>query len=385
MDIGTYATTRFLTTSAVLFLSYFSMVTYGQDIPEQHFPPREVTFLEGEAAREAVAAEIGESYLSVLSDQEMTFKIGRALQGISLEARRESFVKHYLDGLVLFTEQEKQALQGYAAMADHFLAEKYPDLAEIPWTFTKISDGHENGLECTFGHVIAMRAELLSKISDPNYIGPNNVHYVIFGMLQYLVEKKILAEIHSDHESFYDFYQRTWGFIKLDILRNDAWRGEIEIRSPNTITSSWCINLGDPEAPTYVLTTRFSNTPLMRGEKTQRDLSSVGVFVEQDVQGRWQTLLNNNGDPRFGYLSGERFRSRFDEVPIPTSFHPNLIFAHMAAKAVLFDLEIYPQLFLADGDPGIERKLRAERQLGPVRDFLIFRYGGDDADAVDAE
>ena len=84
---------------------------------------------------------------------------------------KEEYMRLYLSSLKTFTQNEKEELEHLAMIADSKLKRDYPEIANIPWKFAKISEDIEMGWPHTIEDVI-----ILTRVPDVSILIHEKIH-----------------------------------------------------------------------------------------------------------------------------------------------------------------------------------------------------------------
>ena len=310
----------------------------------------DVTFLDGQAAADALVDDRIEPYFGKLAAREMGAKTGRAIVGDTPEAMRAECVRRYRDGVRPFTGDERAALAGAVGQVRPALARVAPALAAVPWKFIKVADQIEFGFPHTRGGCLVLSEGLLRQLASGRRAGPQASAGV--GILLTHEFAHVAERAHP--AAFAKLYEGEWGFRRAKAIEPSAWLADRQLLNPDGVVCDWVYPVGDGDARRWVL-------PLIAfgdADPAAMDASGVGtIAVDLEpaaADGTFRVKAGPDGTPTVKPLAAEpAYAAAFGRGG--NTYHPNEIAADLLAAAVAEELRAAADAPAANGAPGTAR------------------------------
>jgi hypothetical protein len=289
-----------------------------------------LVFLEGDAAKKAIADDAAEPYFSLLQPIEMAAKMKRAPEGADLAALREDCRKHYQDAVVPVTEEERKAVTALIQKVHGAWGTDYPLLAKTPWSIVPVSNKVEAGIPHTRGEHVVLPQELLSDMvrAAKDLAGPDALFFC--GLLA-REQAKVMQR--KDPAAFAALYA-SWGFVHAKAVASHPGLDRLRWTNPDGTDVTWVFPVKEKDG-----TTTFVQplTLFAEGDEPRRipdDVRMGAVTLEKDGEGFRPKLEGDkpvfrdlSAIPEYGAVWGG----------IEETFHPNEIFAALFSAMVLRD------------------------------------------------
>lgn len=322
-------------------------VAYADEGPE-------ITFLDGEAAREAIVDESMEPYFSLLQPMEMQAKTGSAVPGETLEEQRAVCRARFQEAVGAFTEPEQAAIRWYVGEYHELLRESYPLFTKTPWRFLKLKPPAEGGLPHTRGPCVVLPPGVVRMLVIAKSRAPDGALQGVGGVLLH----EQLHVVQRSHPARMErFYRETWNFLRPETIERGAWLERHQVVNPDGVDTRWVYPFESDGETRWIQ----PNVILSRGEgpkKMPGDLQMVAIELEQTGTG-FAVKQGDDGLPVFESL----FFCKPYLAAFPgtyTSYHPNETMADVFVKLVVHDhvLEREP-----DAQPFLKRYRADFRRL----------------------
>ena len=291
----------------------------------------DITFLAGDAAREAIVDESMEPYFSLLQPMEMQAKTGSALPGETLEEQRAACRKRYQAAVGAFSEPEQEAIRWYVGKYHEMLHETYPRFTKTPWRLVKLNPPVEGGLPHTRGTVIVLPPGIVRMLVIAKTRGPVGALPGIGGVLLH-EQLHVVQRLHR--ERMEHFYREIWKYVHAERIERGAWLVRHQVINPDGVDARWVFELEDEGEKRWVL----PDVMLTEGEGPKQfpgDLQMVVLELEKTEQG-FVVKTDRKGVPVYESLRGcEHWQATFPGTS--TSYHPNETMADLFVKLVVSD------------------------------------------------
>ena len=289
-----------------------------------------VEFLQGDAAKKAIAEEAQEPYFSLLQPLEMTAKMKEAVEGADLAAQREDCRRHYAAHVVEWSAEETAAVKAAVGRLHAAWATEFPVLARTPWSFIAVADVVEAGLPHTRdSHVVLPQAHLneFARIAKkPMGDEPLSVLGLLAHEQAHVLQRRL-------PEAFAALYA-SWGFVHAKTVASHPWLDRQRATNPDGVDLRWVFPLKDGDTTTWIQPLAI----FAEGESPpdfQRDIRAVAVTL--DKTGDDTFVPKVDGDKPVMRDLGELAAYQNLWGPFDETFHPNEIFANLFARMVLKD------------------------------------------------
>ncbi len=286
------------------------------------FGQSEVLFLGSEEAVDAVLADSLDPYFSRMHSWEMVLKTGRQIDPSTREMTIEECREAYRSGVREFTDDSKAVISWYVQRADSAVTNEFPALASIPWKFILLSDSIEAGFPHTREGYILLSESLVAalrewreKQSSGQYVG-----------MEILIHEKMHVLQRMNPAPFERFYQKVWGFRKVNAPALKDLENERFIVNPDASTAEWVIKI-PAKKTNYILPAIMlkDNSKGMGG-----NIRRVGISVDSTVGG-FVPRMDDDGNLDVKDLDAiVQYRRKFPQSE--HDYHPHELSADLVSK-----------------------------------------------------
>lgn len=294
-------------------------------------PPKpKIEFLGKEQAAAAIADESLEPYFSLLQKAEMEAKTGGTpLGGTDLAAQRVECRQRYQAAVRAFSDEEQRALTTLVERLHGAWAERYPRLADVPWSFLGTEEVIEGGLPHTRGRSIVI----------PKSVGTAIVRSLTAGETAVREQLSLLAHeqchvLQRVEPKLFDALYLSWGFVKVAGLAPAPQVLARHVVNPDGVRTEWVFPLQENGATIY-LHPLVALRDLVPPHRMPDELEMIAVEVEKDGAG-FRPKVDASGAAVVRSLPEQRaYGARFGGIF--ENFHPNEIFAVLLSAIVMKD------------------------------------------------
>jgi hypothetical protein len=290
-----------------------------------------VSFLDGDAGRDAIADEKIEPYFSLLEPMDMATKTGELLHAKEIAAQREECRERYRAAVRTFTAGEKAALTALVGRIHAAWADEYPLFAETPWSFVKVAPTIEGGMPCTRGRSILLPESAVALVARVSGRSPGSRDA---GFARLLVHEQahVVQRLHP--EAFAPLYTGSWGFAHADRIEGNEWLEHRKIVNPDGVDLRWVFPEAEAEGTTYLQPFLvLSDGPEPR--RMPEDIEELAVSLVREGE-TFRVKTDAKGMPVVRPLHSVRaYEERFGSIS--EGFHPNEIFACLFSEMVVRD------------------------------------------------
>jgi len=327
---------------------------------QKHHTKTAVTFLTKVQARKAIVDDSLEPYFDQLQPMEMSAKTGTPIIGATIEQKRTQCRQRYQKGVLAFSKPQQDAIQWCIDKLTPVLVESYPLIGNMAWSFIKVSDNIEGGLPHTRGKHIVLSESLCRQLETIKDLPPERMAHL--GILQLLAHEQFHV-FQRTHPGFCDsLYTDLWGFEKAETITGCNWLTKHHLANPDAVACQWILPVKQANATTYL----WPLAVFAEGDRVKTmpfDFRMIAISVTKQKK-TFTVKLTEDNKPVFTDLQQTpAFRALF---PLTSDiYHPDEASADMFGTLILFDS------FIPEGTLPLPKKNAMERQLAPLRKWLI--------------
>ena len=289
----------------------------------------EVIFLEGYAGQRAIGDDSAMPYFSLLQPREMAAKTGAPLTATTLDAQREETRQRYRDGVMDFTDTEKDFLRGAVAATQPHVARNLPLLAETPWVFIKLGDHIEGGLPHTRGHFIVLSQQMLQGLQYSTQMMEQQNLPPLPVIMLFIHEQTHVFE-RANPDFFADYYQEQWNFVRQAVALPDDLK-QRQLLNPDAVVCDWVKkHQGEGKSKWFLPLVGWneSETPSMPA-----DMLAFGMWLDKK-NGKFLPIQQNGVTATTPLKDIDGYADLF--IPNASLYHPEELMAdHLAWLALL--------------------------------------------------
>lgn len=315
-------------------------------------------FLAVAEARAAIVDENAEKYFSRLRPMEMAAKTGRPLTADTLSAQRAETRWRFQQGVLDFSDAEKNLIRWYTAAFQPKLERAYPELARTPWRFIKVANNIEGGLPYTWGRNIVLSQGVVDGLLSLKE--NEGKAKALFNASATLVHELIHVHQRRQPKRYANLYRKEWGFAKADHIEMTDWMRQHQMMNPDGTDVTWIYPVRDGDAVRWMLPL----VALSDGEglkQMHKDMRMIAVSL-RGTAGRYRVVEGGNGGDSMKPLTAETAYVR--TFPgVSSAYHPNEIAAELASAIFALD-ELFPtEHFSTQVQKATVQMFAAERRL----------------------
>ena len=347
---------RFKSDRAVIGV-LLSLVCVTHVSAQEELRQASVTFLDETAAKAAIVDDSLALYFDRLQTMEMSAKTGSPIGKTTIQQQHTECRRRYQAAVRTFTKQERDAIRWCVQELHPVLVKEYPLLAQMPWSFLKLSDRIEGGLPHTRGKHIILSETMCRQITMVRQ--RSAVFY--FSALESLAHEQmhVFQRTHPGHLDL--LYKNLWGFQKAESIAGCPWLIKHQLVNPDAVDCCWILPVEKDKRTTYL----WPLVVFSEGDGLKRmpaDFRMLAISLEKTDEG-FRVQTDNNGKPVCtDLLCAPEFR---DVFPLTGSlYHPDEASADMFAKLLIFDH------FLVKAHVAPEDKQKVEKHLAPLRKWF---------------
>ena len=272
------------------------------------------------------------AYFDHLQPMEMEAKTGQPLPAATLVEQRAECRRRYQAAVREFTENEKAAIRRVVALIDPAVRKNYPQFADTPWNFLKVSSNLEAAFPHTRGkHIVLHLGVCLWMLGDR---APGSGRHVPLDKMELLLHEQMHVFQRAHAELFDSLYVGQWGFIRAKTIAACPWIVEHQLLNPDAVDCPWVFPILRPDGTRYVWPL-FSFDDGPGPKRMQSDASMLAFHVTRAGDG-FRVQQSADGRPKYSELLSVRaYREVFPQST--NIYHPHEAAADLFAKLVLFD------------------------------------------------
>jgi hypothetical protein len=334
-------------------------------------PP--VSFADLSTGREAIVDD--PAYFDHLQPMEMAAKTGGEPLTGTVAKQRAECRRRYQAAVREFTQEEQTAIRNVVALIDPAVRKGYPQFADTPWNFLKVSGNLEAGFPHTRGKYIIFSENICRMLSRPR----SNRQQVPLDKMELLLHEQMHVFQRAHADLFDSLYTGQWGFIRAKSITTCPWIVEHQLLNPDAVDCPWVFPIKQSDGtrlaqadgkettrePRYIWPlVSLSDGP---GPKVMKsDSSMLAFYVTRDGES-FRVEQAPDHRPKYSELMSVRaYRGVF---PKSTNiYHPHEASADLFAKLVLFDS--YQSARMGEGE-----RAEAEKSFGPLRAWFGKNFG----------
>jgi hypothetical protein len=313
----------------------------------------DVSFADAATGRAAIVDDA--AYFDRMQPMEMAAKTGQPLTAAALDDQRAECRRRYQAAVGQFSEEEKAAIRSLVALMDPAVRENYPQFAQTPWNFLKVSNAIEAGFPHTRGKHIVFAENVCRQILGGQ--ARRQGQRTPLAKMELLLHEQMHVFQRAHAERFDSLYKEQWGFVRAKTIASCPWIVEHQLLNPDAVDCPWVFPILRPDGTKYIWPLcSFSDR---RGPKRmQTDLSMLAFYVTPDGDG---FRVQQSADRRPVYSELLSVRAYCEVFPESANiYHPHEAAADLFAKLVIFDNY---------AAAGMDESQRAEKEksFGPLR------------------
>lgn len=318
-----------------------------------------IVFLEKEEAKTAIIDDSLEKYFDQLQPMEMAAKTGAPISGVTIEEKRRQCRKQYKAAVLEFTEAERVAIRWHINKLRAVLSKDYPLIANISWSFLKVSNNIEGGLPHTRGNHIVLSESICKQIVMIKQIPIEKLAYLQILELFVHEQMHIFQRTHKGHCD--SLYMKLWGFTKANTITGCQWLDKHHLANPDAVDCSWVLPIKEEATTSYL----WPLVVFAEGDAIKAmpgDFQMIAITLRKTEEG-FAVQLTEDGKPvSTNLLSVLQFKELF---PLSLNiYHPDEASADMFAQLVIFDSFVPPTLL----QPAQMSKIN--KHLAPLRKWF---------------
>ncbi len=327
----------------------------------------DVSFADLPAGRAAIVDD--PAYFDHLQPMEMEAKTGQPLPAAPLADQRAECRRRYQAAVRQFTEEEKAVIRVLVTHIDPSIRKDYPQFAETPWNFLKVSSNLEAGFPHTRGkHIVLAEGVCRRLLGGGPFPGPAGSvpERVFLGKMELLLHEQMHVFQRAHAELFDSLYINQWGFIRAKAITACPWIVEHQLLNPDAVDCPWVFPILRPDGTQYIWPKcSFSDGP--GPKRMQTDFSMLAYHVTREGDS-FRVQQSPDGRPKYSELLSVRaYREVFPQST--NIYHPHEAAADLFARLVVFDSYTSAPMDAAG-------RAEKEKSLGPLRDWFRKNLGG---------
>ncbi|MGO9115019.1 MAG: hypothetical protein ACLP9L_37890 [Thermoguttaceae bacterium] len=321
----------------------------------------DVSFADLATGRAAIVAD--PAYFDRMQPMEMEAKTGQPLTVVPLAAQRAECRRRYQAAVHEFSEEEKAVLRSLVARVDPAIRKNYPQFAETPWNFLKVSDNIEAGFPHTSGKHIVLADSVCRWLLGGQSRGSGR--RVPLDKMELLLHEQMHVFQRAHAELFDSLYMGQWGLIRAKTIATCPWIVEHQLLNSDAVDCPWVFPILHPDGTKYIWP--LCSLPDGPGPKRmQTEFSMLAFCVAREGDG-FRVLQLPDGRPKYSDLMSVRaYREVFPQST--NIYHPHEAAADLFAKLVVFDSYSSARM---DGAQRAEK----EKSFGPLREWFRKNFG----------
>ncbi len=321
----------------------------------------DVSFAGLAAGRAAIVDD--PAYFDHLQPMEMQAKTGQPLPAAKLADQRAECRRRYQAAVREFTGDEKAAVRSVVAIIDTAVRKNYPQFADTPWNFLKVSSNIEAGFPHTRGKHIVLAESVCRWMLGDRARGSGR--RVPLDKMELLLHEQMHVFQRAHPELFDSLYIGQWGFVRAKSIATCPWIVEHQLLNPDAVDCPWVFPILRPDGTKYIWPLcSLSDGP---GPKQMRsDFSMLAIYVTPAGDG-FRVQQSADGRPKYSELLSVRaYREVFPQST--NIYHPHEASADLFAKLVVFDSYLSARMDAA-------QRAEKEKSFGPLRDWFRKTFG----------
>ena len=294
---------------------------------------------------------------------EMEAKTGQPLPAATLADQRAECRRRYQAAVREFTGDEKAAIRSVVAIIDPAVRKNYPQFADTPWNFLKVSSNIEAGFPHTRGKHIVLAESVCRWMLGDRARGSGR--RVPLDKMELLLHEQMHVFQRAHAELFDSLYIGQWGFVRAKSIATCPWIVEHQLLNPDAVDCPWVFPILRPDGTKYIWPLcSLSDGP---GPKQMRsDFSMLAIYVTPAGDG-FRVQQSADGRPKYSELLSVRaYREVFPQST--NIYHPHEASADLFAKLVVFDSYLSARMDAA-------QRAEKEKSFGPLRDWFRKAFG----------
>ena len=303
------------------------------------------------------------AYFDSLQPMEMEAKTGQPLPVAPLAGQRAECRHRYQAAVGEFAEEEKAAIRSGVALVDSAVRKNYPQFADTPWNFLKVSSNIEAGFPHTRGRHIILAESVCRRLLDSQARGSGR--RVPLDKMELLLHEQMHVFQRAHAEIFDSLYMGQWGFIRAKSIVASPWIVEHQLLNPDAVDCPWVFPILHPDGTNYIWPlASFNDGP---GPKRMQSDFTMLAFHLTPVADGFRVQQSADGRPKYSELLSVRaYREVFPQST--NIYHPHEASADLFAKLVLFDSYLSARM----DEP---QRAEKERSFGPLRQWFRKNLG----------
>lgn len=282
-----------------------------------------VECLSVEAAKAVMADESTGIFFDGLERAEIAALTGAPANGSSIEECRRSALARFQEGVLPFTDREKNALAQVVRQLCKKLEPDYPLFVLHPWKFVKLKEGLAAGFPFSRGPAIVLSERRIVFLTAGQRFLTEEESLRGYGSLFVHEQMHVLQRAYPDR--FATLYSDVFGMVRGRVEPN-RWITERQMSNPDVAERDWLFPVEKDGATRYfwprTVLSKIDGVPDMR-----RHMEELVVPVEKSAKGGYRVMLNSDGVPKTQPV--ETLSDYLKKFPIVRSLdHPNEMSAY---------------------------------------------------------
>ena len=297
-----------------------------------------VSFADLATARAAIIDD--PAYFDRVQPMEMEAVTGLPLPVVALADQRAECRRRFQAAVREFTEEEKAAIRSLVALVDSATRKNYPQYAETPWNFLKVTSNIEAGFPHTRGKHIVLAESVCRWLLGGRAGGFRQC--VPLDKMELLLHEKLHVFQRAHADLFDSLYIGQLGLIRAKTIAICPWIVEHQLLNPDAVDCPWVFPILRPDGTKYIWP--LCSLPDGPGPKRlPADFSMLAFYVTREGDG-FRVQQSPDGRPKYSELLSVRaYREVFPQ------FDQHLSSARSGRRPVCQARRVRQLFLLADG------------------------------------
>ena len=190
------------------------------------------------------------AYFDRLQPMEMEAKTGQPLPAAPLATQRAECRRRYQAAVREFTGKRKGRHPRPGCDHRSGNPQNYPQFAQMPWNFLKVSNNIEAEFPHTRGkHIVFAESVCRRLLGDRARVSRRHVP---LDKMELLLHEQMHVFQRAHAEVFDSLYIGQWGFIRAKTIATCPWIVEHQLLNPDAVDCPWVFPILRPEGTQYI-------------------------------------------------------------------------------------------------------------------------------------